>query len=307
MTIIEAILNKLAETEKVLTSLYADAETRKQRDNVSRKIFDAINFVRGAAQMAREFAGSPEVAREGYSLADGTGNGRKKTLVERHESYGVITASKPMGLVRLVGATTDALPSCVELRVYRARRELDQELHTEYYYPDNLTPTLTVRMSVYQWAELISSMSGVQVPCTLTSLQGVTFDRVPEETRTPLEHIMDQTRKEGVEMTEGAELGYLAALAELDTKIDEMGLSKKRADELKVLVGGLRSRVSAPKQAAAWASQRIAEDTERSVAQARIEMNAAFQGLVLRAGMQAVEGRLAEAIVSQLGQGKKDV
>lgn len=303
MTIIEKVLEKLAATEAVLVSLYAEAEEKKGRDGVVRKVHEAINFVRGASQYVKEFAGNPEVERQGYSLEELNEKSRRNTLVERHESYAVISATKPVGAMRLVGSTIDALPSCVELKIHRARRELDQDLHTEYYYPDNYTPTVTVRMSVYQWAELISSMTGMAVPCTLVSLQGIAFDRVPEETKTPLEHIAHQARQEATRMTDDTERGYFEALAELDAKIEGAGLSKKKADDLKAHVEGLRQRVTAPKAAAAWASQRMAEDTEKSVAQAKVEMGAAFQGLLLKAGMQAIEGRLAEAIAPQLGRG----
>ncbi len=303
MTILEQVLEKLAAVDATLASLHAEAEEKKGRDGAARKLHEAINAVRGASQFVREHVGNPEVQRQSYSLEQVSDKSRKNTLVERHESYGVISASKPTGSIRLVGSTIDALPSCVELKIHRARRELDTDLHTEYYYPDNYTPVISIRLSVYQWAELISSMTGMGVPCTMVSLQGVSFDRVPEETKTPLEHIAHQARQEATKMTDDAEREYFKALEELDAKIEAAGLSKKRADELKAGVEGLRRHVTAPKAAAAWASQRMAEDTEKSISQAKVEMAAAFDGLVLRAGMRSIEGRLAEALVPELGRG----
>lgn len=52
----------------------------------------------------------------------------------------------------------------------------------------------------------------------------------------------------------------------------------------------LRKHITAPKATAAWAAQRLTEDTEKTVGQARIEMAAALQSLVHRTGLTAIEG-----------------
>jgi hypothetical protein len=199
----------------------------------------------------------------------------------------------------------DSLPTCVEIRVHHARRDIDTHLHTEHYYHDGLKPIVVVRLSTYQWAELICNMMGTHIPCTIDCVQGVNMDPVPGDVKTPLEQIAHDTRAEVFKTQTEVEQRFTDEIDGLLARVADLGLSKKKETDLRAAVEQLRRHITAPKATAAWAAQRLTEDTERTVSQARIEMAAALQSLVQRTGLTAIEGRLSEAIGLQLGEGTK--
>lgn len=295
------LVDKLKEAEASLVDLI-DGSSKRSSEKVERVAYEALNQVRRALQLA-----SPpgtQAVRQGYTAEVGTGLGKGDSMVEHHESFGSISISKPSGgRLRLVGAMAQSLPSCIEIRVHRSRRDIDTRFHTEHYYHEG-TPLLVLRLSTYQWAELICSMQGSPSPCTIAAVAGVQMDPVPDEMKTPLEQITHDARKAMFEVPE-VEAQFLAALEDVAAKLPDLKLGKKKEDDLRRAILGLRNHVDAPKAAATWATQRITEDTELTVSQAKVEMAAAFQSLVQRTGLAAIEGQLADAIKLQIAEGRE--
>lgn len=221
-------------------------------------------------------------------------------LEEIHESYGYISINRVSGNTRLVGAMTDNLPTFIEMRVQASRRHIDPQTHGEHFF--GYGPMLLVaRMSSYQWAELITGMNTSGFPCTLKTVLNVDMDGVPEEVTTPLEQIGKNFTKR-TETTK-VEAEYFEVLEDLKSKIDNVGLSTKKADTLKADVHKLRKLVSAPKDAADWAARRVSEVTEKVISTTKIEIAAAINTAVTQAGMK----QLQEPLTKQLPEGlKKD-
>lgn len=294
--LVEKLLAAEAAVLQLAQGFRPTALTSDQRERLSH---DALNKVRGALQLAQ--ADAPDVSRQPHTVKPGKGLGGGHSVVEDHESFGVISLSKPQGRMRLVGAMMDSLPTCVELKVHRARRDIDTQLHTEHYYPQE--QLIRVRMSSYQWAELITSMQGQLSPCTIDTVMGVHMDPVPEDVKTGLEQIVHDSRAEAQRKMTDGEGAFFAAIDKLVAELPNLKVSKKREDELRESLEALKNHVQAPKAAAEWAHQRMTEDTEKTLSQARVEMAAALQSLIQRAGLQAMEKSLSEAFHLQLNGG----
>lgn len=287
------LLDKLKQAEtQALEAVDALKELKhsgKAIEAALRLLHDTVNQIRRAQQIFEEGVGAPDVDRFGYSHGVDPHWHGVSGKVEQHESYGIISITKPQGHIRLVGAMVDALPSCIEMRFYRGKRHIDDRTHTEHWFPNNRKPLLTIRMSNYQYAEAISSLNGVGVACTLENILGVNMDDPPKEAKTPLEQIADDSLRIALKTEEGAGADFLKALENLITDVSALGLSQKKAEWIKksirAIAAGFHHNV---KEHAAWASQRLAEDSEKYVSQAKVEIAAALAGIVQAAGLQAL-------------------
>lgn len=300
------LLAKLERSETVCSSLFSDQKKGRVQD-VGRRQYDALNAIRAAQQMIRDELLEPKVPREGFSR-EMKDVGYKKDLVEQHESYGQLSVTRPTGTVRLVGTMMDSLPNFVKLTVHRSQRMIDQDLHTEMFFQKG-PPVLEIWLSTYQWAEAISSMNGVAIPCTIKNVQGVQMDLVPDEVRTPLEQIVEQTQEQARQRLDQSEEDYLGALAALSEHIDTLNLSKKKTGEIQKHIKALRDFVEVPQKKAKWASQRVSEDAEKAVSQAKVEMGAALTSLLQSAGQGALAEKLgmtAADIAPRLGPHKDE-
>ena len=190
-------LQGLQEDLKVLLSEDLGFDLKRKLREIDKKTGQAVRKARGVVFRAAESEGAVDVERQPELKREKTSWGPHNNIEESHESYGVVEISKPSGHRRLVGSMVDSLPQCVEIRVKRACRSIDPRLHTERW--EGKERLLTIRLSVYQWAEMMSNMQGQPVPCTIAQVFGVSMDEVPEEARTPLEEIGHQARKEFVE------------------------------------------------------------------------------------------------------------
>lgn len=267
-------------------------------DRSYRERYDALDSVRKAMQRIH-----PEALVEKIKLSNEDAEGwRKDSRLERHESYGVLSVSRPSGSRRLVGSMIDSLPTYVELIVKRAYREIDSKSFVEHFYHEGPI-LLRVAMSTTQWADLITGMNGVEIPCTLDTLLGARMDPVPDEVKTPLDQVAHDTRNEMIRGKDEVEEAFLKKVLKLETQIKDSKLSKKAASDLLKTLGSIRDSVSVPRATASWAAQRVAEVTEATVAQGRMEMAAAVETLIRRSGLKAIEGRLAEHVSLQLTEG----
>lgn len=178
-----------------------------------------------------------------------------------------------------------SLPTCVQFEVRRAERVLDKNLHMESYCPRG--PVVAkFRLSTYQFAELISGMHGVGVPCTLDTIMGVRMDPPPEEAKTPLDQISSEAREEALGYQSKAEPEFQEALKGLEDHVDSLKLSFKKASEMKGRIRSLRKFVSAPVASAAWATQRLAEEAEKVKSQAAVEIAAAITTMAHKVGLK---------------------
>jgi hypothetical protein len=223
-----------------------------------------------------------------------TVDNKRNCTEEVHESFGVISASRITGgSIRLFGSMIDSLPSCIELRIRHAARTIDHRLHTEHYHHNYELPYIAIlQISTYQWAELLSGMNGIEIPCTMKYCNGKRISEVPAEVTTPLEQIKQDASKGSRSYQRESTDNFREDINKLSLLIDGTNLSIKKKDELKVALRKLYSdHISDPLVAAEWAAQRLAEDTEKLTSQARIEVAAAVSSLVTKVGIKTLEER----------------
>lgn len=316
MEFLDTLLNKLRSIEQDIIKLASPDETnpsRAVRDTAAKeKAHQALNKVRQAILAIEEQQGAVPVDRQEHTITEDPYHHRPEGRRESHESFGILEFTRPTGRIRLVGSTMDALPSWIQIRVYRADRIIDPHLHTEHYFhTPNKPPLLELRMSTFQWAEAICNMNGVMNPCTLNSVMGVRMDEVPPHVTTPLEQILNDTKEAFKKGTDNGQEAFKADVDAVLAKIPALKLSGTKAADLEKSIRDLYERhMVAPVRQAKWATQRFTEDTEQAVAHARTEIEAAMGSLIQRTGLAALRGELkgleGASLVPNLEAPKKD-
>lgn len=294
---IEELIQQMGEISKELVSLAEEAY--KTHKKISTPLVASFRKVHRAIQILEvDVLNRPSVERQ-QELKEVSGY--REDIEEHHESYGMVSVSRITGSQRLVGAMADNLPQMIEIKVQRARRIIDPTLYIERFYGESM-PVMTIRMSSYQFAELITNLNTTGIPCTIENILGVQMDPVPEQALTPLEQLVKNVKKSTRYDESQIEKDYAKSLDDLAAKVSESGLSKKKAEEINTMVRELKRLVTAPKSTAAWASQRVAEATEEALAQGRVEMAAALQTALIQSGLKSLGDGLQ---VPQLTPGEK--
>jgi hypothetical protein len=292
--LLETLLAKLKAAQQGLIDLADETKTKDHNWNYGGGARDSarrcLTTVDQAVLAFEEALGIVKVERQEHEIVELDRRSGHDAYREKHESFGVIQFTRPTGRFKLVGTTTDALPTCVSVAVYRADRLINAELHTEHYFHKGL-PIVEFQMSLYQWAEAICNMTGQQTPCTLTDVMGVPLERVPENITTPLEQILKDTKK--AIRTDGGKEAFKEDIDALVARIPDLKLSAKKAQELETIIRALYERhMNEPEQKAKWAARRFTEGTEAAIAHARVEMDAALAAIVNRIGNAALKGEL---------------
>jgi hypothetical protein len=284
---IQEVQAKLDEVANLLGPEYSECLKRSynHKDYLPhlRTLFDKVLQARQIVQV--DMLKQPPVARQ--SFVEEEEQGHIQDFRQKHESFGNISVSRVTGSRRLVGAIADNLPQYIEIRINRADRLIDERLHTEYYFSHG-APLVSVCLSTYQWAELISSLNTTGVPCTIGSVLGVGMEDLPLEAQTPMEQIAKNIKKESRTETQ-VEAEFNGKLEELRAFAEGLGLTKKKLEGISARIDSLRAQVTAPKEAAAWATRRVTENCEKAISQARIEIAASVTSFIQQAGVKYLD------------------
>lgn len=248
-------------------------------------VWNAIREVDRAVLDASESTGTLEVPRSQYEIVSegGAMSGSRET----HESFGAAQLTRCTGRKRLVGAVLDAHPNFITLSISRAERMISDRLHDEYWMPRE--HIVELNFSVYQWAELVSSMNGTVVPCTIQSVFRVDMEPVPEQVKSVFERTHKDALKSVMSSTTDVEKAFVADVGELKKKVEELGVSKTKASAVTSLLHKLvEDYLYSPKSTAAWAAQRLNEEAEKAVTNIKLETAAAMTSIVQRAGINAL-------------------
>ncbi len=278
MISIETVVEQLNELEGVLQQHAKQAEgIRYQKNSKAEPLGLAIRKLRALQHvLTAQVLERPDVSRQTFSQTDETQPGGHPGFVERHESYGVISVNRVSGAIRLVGSMMENNYSFIELRVNQARRVVDEHMHSEAYYEDGRAPLLSVRMSIHQWANLLTSLNTTPQPCTLVTALGVSMDPVPDEALTPLGQIVKNARR-NLGTPESNEASFKEALDAVKAKVQALGLSAKKTQEILEALSKVSNEVDVPREKAEWATRRLAAMTEETLAHARSEVAQMFQ------------------------------
>jgi len=289
---LESLQSKIEKALAITLSIAATAKKHQYRDSTYEDTAKVSSALHGMLLTIQEELGNLDVGKQELERVEDPNSPRGNYFRERHESYGMVSVHRVQGRKRLVGSMIETLPNFISLNVQRSERLIDRSLHTEHFYAGSSKDLVEIHLSTYQWAELLTSLNTTGVPCTLNRVMGVSMDDVPEDVKTPLEEMVDNAKERALEILSDHEGDFYKAINSMKEKVDSLKLSQKKAAEMKEALENFKKFVSVPKNAAAWALERINEDTEKTVSQGKAEIAAALSGIVQNAGLKALTEKL---------------
>lgn len=156
--------------------------------------------------------------------------------------------------------------------------QLNRSLSRDWHYARE--PIVQLYMSASQWATFVSSFnSGSGVPCTLNWEKGIgQIPGIPEVERSEAyKHDMRNTTKEAVER-----------LDKLKATIEDMGLPKKKAEELLSQLRGAHMSVSSSIQ---FVNDQFEEHVENVIEKSKVEVENYLTSRIHRAGLAALQNQ----------------
>ena len=198
---------------------------------------------------------------------------RAGETTETHPAYGQIQGSRVQGSRYLYGS--DFLHhNYVAIRIFDST--LDRHLSSDW--PHQGRQHIEVALSEAQWANLVSSLnSGSGTQCTIDwtretgALPGIAL---PTDRYKQIHAEFDEDTREARE-----------ALAALTKDIEALPLSKVAKERLLASAGKARRALTSSIQ---FVTEQFDEHVENTVQKARIEVNAAVEAAVQRAGLRAL-------------------
>lgn len=204
---------------------------------------------------------------------------------ETHPSYGMIRFSRVSGGNENLYGSSIRHQNYIELNVYRGERI--RNLNTDWYHSQP-KPLIQLKLSANQFAELIANMNcGSGVPCTLEWVNG---ERMPD---CPERH-----KRQEVQQELDADLKALGEkAAQLERRFDELlkpgTIKKSDVAELKSLVSAVITEI---RHNIPFAHECFDEACDKTVTEAKAEIDAAFTNLVVRMGLDRLGERMAEFV-----------
>lgn len=193
-----------------------------------------------------------------------------------HPAFGNIMVSRTSGLTTLYGSDFEH-HHYVTLRITRS--ELHRDLSNDSYFPRE--ELIEVAMSEAQWASFITSMnSGSGAPCTIERVQGERMPLIPRRKQE------DSFKAELNRKVEGVVQSVDKAIADIEGELGS-SLSQKRRDAILGHLKGLRMQL---KNNMPFVAQQFAEHMEKTVEDAKAEVNAYMTQQVQRVGLAALGG-----------------
>jgi hypothetical protein len=197
-----------------------------------------------------------------------------KEDVTTHPAFGLIGASRVSGSTQLYGSDfTHNAYMTITIRRSNLRRSLSRDWHS------GREELIEVALSEAQWATFVSAPNvGEGVPCTLQHVQGKMVPGIP----------VPQVRSDqfASDMDESLDAVASRIQAVLD-RIDSMGLSKKKAEELRMELSVAKSHLKAN---VAFVAKSFDEHMEETVEKAKAEVHGYMTGVLVRAGLDALPG-----------------
>lgn len=204
-------------------------------------------------------------------------NGSFESTVERHASFGIISASRVQGKTHLFGSHVDQHLAYIRLSISQA--EVAHSNERDWYRDrDEL---ISVDLSASQFAELITSMNvGVGVPCTLRRVMMEQVAPVPQETVTEATKIKTNFHSRISALVEFLDSSKKKAESLLSTP---KALNKKEKEDLLYVFAKTLQEI---KDNAPFIVEAFVEATEKVETNAKAEIEAFVNLVVTRLGVQ---------------------
>lgn len=191
-----------------------------------------------------------------------------------HPAFAQIGASRCNGHAVLYGSDFHHQAT---IRIRIGGSELIRDLYRDRYHGKK--QYIEVELSEAQWATFVSSMNiGDGVPCTLRYLQQESVPNLPEPVDRSKQFAGEVDKKCG---------DCLSQLQELYNKLDTVGLSKKKADELKVPVS---RAIMELKSNLPFIAESFGEHIEDTLEKAKQEIHGYTMGLIAKTGIDTLGG-----------------
>ncbi|QCG93986.1 hypothetical protein E6C67_08540 [Azospirillum sp. TSA2s] len=191
-----------------------------------------------------------------------------------HPAYGQIRASRVSGHANLYDSDFNHQHY---ITITIARSQLHRSLSRDWHFGrDEL---IEVSLSEAQWASFVSSMNvGSGVPCTITRHDGKMIPRLPSP-ENPAHKFKAEIGK--------AMQDVQGALSKLASDLDGP-LSKTKVAELRRQIDMLSGRLTGQ---TGFVADQFDEHVEQTVERAKTEINAYATALVVRTGIEALQGQ----------------
>ena len=217
------------------------------------------------------------VPRLPYSVDESDWHSSKEKT-ESHESFGTVSISRVSGYLHLFGSEVRH-QNYFEVSVRRAKRRLSsgQEAFTAW---DN--PIVKFALSASQFVDMITSQnSAVGVPCTITRVEGVQMDPVPEGLGSEFESARALFSEKVTEANKAVDSHHKRAESLLEKK------SLSQADK-KSLLAIFNTTRSVLFNTAPWIAELLHEHAEKVVTKSKIEIDSFISLAIHKAGVRAI-------------------
>jgi hypothetical protein len=191
-----------------------------------------------------------------------------------HPAYGQIRASRVSGHANLYDSDFNHQHY---ITITVARSEMHRNLSRDWHFGrDEL---IEVSLSEAQWASFVSSMNvGSGVPCTITRHDGKLIPGLPSP-ENPAHKFKAEIGK--------TMAGIQSALTQLASGMDG-ALGKTKVSELRKEIERLSHRLTG---STGFVADQFDEHVESTVERAKTEINAYATALVVRTGIEALQGQ----------------
>lgn len=200
---------------------------------------------------------------------------------EAHESFGMISISRCQGDTQLFGSQLGSLGSFISLKIMEG--SVHHSLSRDWYHEGKVLAE--IHLSAAQFAQAITTLnSSPSTPCTVVQVLSERLEPVPER-KSESKQIEEGFREKARTLASRLIQGRDKAASLLDKKT----ITKSDKQELLEV---FRSAIQDVKDNMPFVLTSFQESTQKTVAQAKIEVDA-FAGLVLQlAGLEAIKDRV---------------
>lgn len=203
--------------------------------------------------------------------------------VSSHPAFGQVSASRVSGLVNLYGSDFSH-HHFIAIRINAST--LKRGLSHDWYHPGK--EYIEVYLSEAQWATFVSSLNQGSGPCcTVSSLEGRSIPELPEP--------KSRTEQMSGEVEERLEKVVSSLKAAME-RVDSLGLSKAKAKELK---NDLSHALMNLTSNLGFVVDSFGEHAEKTVEKAKAEVHGYMTGVLMRAGVLAIQSDQLPLAITQ--------
>lgn len=278
--------------EEAVATFIADVENRldERKKSTNTGWYPLTDVERYLDQLKASYAAhrgeAPEVPRKDYERTVQRSVTGRDEVVEKHESYGLVSINRVSGFRRLFGSSIRH-QHFFSIRVMRGQRQAGE--WGEHFRTDGRVPIVSFDLSPAQFVELITTQNiGEGVPCTITDVEGVRMDPTPDDAGSELKMMKEQFEARFTDTV--ASMGK--KLKEVDALLEKKSLTK---DDKVAIRSILNAGYRMMSDSAPHTLKIFGEHTEKMIAKGKLEVESFIMLAIQKAGIKSIkdsDGRL---------------